>query len=561
MPLSTSLFAPTGLATNALNDYATMSAQRADFVDVEPSEASSEGPSSPRMRNAEPPRPANQQEWTDDDVRRLARDREHMQAVRDLYMISNPQQFPHIFADPTEHGQERVTPGNLLVGNRDAEFYGEPYVDPDTRNGPVEVIEMHQSRNYNGIEAPHQWNVDPNNPHLVYDDDSDNDNEENEYGLWWRDRAEASFYGPVNRRDIWDDESDMGDDWPREWNEAEYATQAEAVFAEINRIYWALPEGQRRAFYEHTDQAMVALMYNENQRRWRQELARDVVSLLADAEDARDEEETERRRERRHREALDQAWDEQQNLERELRDVGPGLLAPIEQDCHTASESFDAEEPEMYAHFRAFGDAVDRAAKTMVRRSDMYTWFPWLPQEFRNCLEKLSHHYRREACIKLRLKSVKAFQQERQFQPDPMDEEDWAGMLPTSGRCFGYEDERTTNGFADFISPDMALPVDEVLEQIKHSHFLRMCRVTAARLRLGPEGAHWYPSDRLVGAQYLSWQHAARKYLVELAELIAEEVAEPEEPQRKILAVITGLETAEIQVYQEWRANAEQSEG
>ena len=538
-----------------------MSAQGATFVDVEPSEASSEGPSSPRMQNAEPPRPANQYEWTDDDVRRLARDREHMQAVRDLYMISNPQQFPNIFADPTEQGQERVTPGNLLVGNRDAEFYGESYVDPDTRNGPVEVIEVHQSRNYNGIEAPHQWYMDPNNPHLVYDDDSDSDNEENECGRWWRDRAEASFYGPGNRRDIWDDESDMGDDWPREWNEAEYASQAEAVFAEINQIFWALPEGQRRAFYEYTDQAMVALMYNENQPRWRQELARDVVHLLADAEDARDEEEAERQRERRHQQALEQAWDEQQNLERELRDVGPSVLAPIEQDCHTASESFAAEEPEMYAHFRAFGDAVDGAAKTMVRRSDMYTWFPWLPQEFRNCLEKLSHHYRREACIKLRLKSVIAFQQERQFQPDPMDEEDWAGMLPTSGRCFGYEYERTTNGFAHFISPEMALPVDEILELIKNGHFFRMCRVTAARLRLDREGAYWFPSDRLVGAQYLSWQHAARMYLVELADLIAEEVAEPEEPQRKILAGITELENAEIQVYQAWRANAEQPEG
>ena len=65
-------------------------------------------------------RPANQQQWTDADLYTLRRDREQAQAVRDMYMLSNPGEFPNIFTDD-EEGEERITPSNYLNGRAQAD--------------------------------------------------------------------------------------------------------------------------------------------------------------------------------------------------------------------------------------------------------------------------------------------------------------------------------------------------------------------------------------------------------------------------------------------------------
>ena len=544
-----------------------MSAQGGGFVNEGRGDVSSQassgasvdsGSSSPQRRVVEPDRPADQHEWTEDVLRRLARDREHMQNVRDLYMISNPEEFQNIFVDPNEEGEERIPPANLLVGNADAEFYGEPYVDTQTRSTPGEIIEMHQSRNYNDEDQRYPWYVDPNDPSLVYEFDSDDD-AERDAAMGRLERAEAEWTSRVYRREL-DDQSDDEQDRRPEWNRAEYATMAEAWWAEIGLTYWALPEHQRQAYYDFVDQTAAASMFNDNQPRWMQELASDLVDLLAADTDARDEVEEEREWQNRRVRMLEQVFQERRELEHELEHVAPEALAQLRQQFQTIAERFAEEESEMWADFCQFRDAANRTGQTMTRRSDIYTRFPWLPQDLRTCLEDLANHHRKEACIRQRITYCEAYRDGWEFVPDPMNEEDWAGVNPFEGRGFGYEIDRPTNGFAHFIAPDMGMPVDQILDQIRTGHFLRMGRLVTARIRLSGEEYNSHPSDSLVVGQYLSWQHEARKYLAELAELVLETVEQPQEYGQAILRGIKEMEDAETQVYQEWQMNAERAE-
>lgn len=474
----------------------------------------------------EPLRPANQQHWTGADVRALTRDREHMQAVRDLNMISNPEEFSNIFAGEGEDGEERVTPGNLLAGNRDAEFYGERYVDPEIRNGPVEIVEMHQSMNYHDEEWTDQRNADPRDLSFV-----------------------PGFFN--------DDESDDGNGPRLQWDEAQYDTIADAAFAEINQRYWVLPEHQRDLFLQDVTQTMIRLVEDHNQPQWRRSLASDLTYSLLDAGHAREQAEEERARERRHQRRLDQAEDEQRDIERRLNE-GAKALRQLRRDYQATSERFATEEEEMWNAFSRFKDAADRSTISLCRRHDIYTWFPWLPHGFRSCLAHLSDWFRRETSLKFGLNYLRAFQDDRAFRPDPLDEEDWAAIAPPNGRAFGYEDQNTQGGFAWFISPNMARPVNEILARVQDEHFLRVCRIEAAGRRMAGGRISRCPSDEKVVGQYLTWQGHACHYLMEMSELQEEEVDTREElaaardAQRRILALMGTMIEMEKKVRRDW---------
>jgi hypothetical protein len=450
-------------------------------------------------------RPADQREWTDADLQTLRRDREQAQNVRDLYMLSNPGEFPNIFADGIEEGEERITPSNFLNGRTqaDADLYddshGEQEVVRDSR-WHAEVIEMHQSSNFNDDLDTER---EPNQQ-MVLDYDSDDDEET----LARREREHLNFVArtiPGVDDNFYEDE----DEDPREpFNFAEYprGSLAATLVAQIHEYCGGMSEEQLEAFEENVDNTCLATLQNDFLPRWQAETLADFAVELRNAAVMREEHQQEQ-------EVRNEARDRAQELEAQL----PHGQPRFEELCAEYQETealFEAIDPQGFKNWRVFRDAACRVANTPVRRCDIFNWCPWLHPDFRECLEAMSNFQREIARVRWKAKELRSQAEGETRDVDPFNEEEWAGAMQVVGQAFGFESGcRRVNGFGNFQPPATDLPVAEQVSLLDDAYTLRAARVTLAaqRMRQGLTA----PSDSQVGGQYVHWLGRARRYLTE----------------------------------------------
>jgi hypothetical protein len=478
-------------------------------------------------------RPADQREWTDADLQTLRRDREQAQNVRDLYMLSNPGEFSNIFTDDVEEGEERITPSNLLNGRAeaDADLYDDSNLEQEAERDSrwhAEVIEMHQSGNYN--DDP-DIDREPNQQ-IVLDYDSDDDEETLA-------RREREHLNSVTRTipgvddNFYEDEDEEED--PREpFNFAEYphGSLAATLVAQIHEYCEGMSEEQREEFEEDIDNRCLATLQNDFLPRWQAETLADLVVELRNAGVMREEHQQEQ-------EARNEARVRAQELEAQLPNGQPRFEELCAEYQRTEAQ-LAGNDPDGFRNWRLFRDAACRVANAPVRRCDIFNWYPWLPADFRECLEAMGNFQREVARVRWQVKELRSQAEGETRDVDPFNEEEWAGSMQVVGQPFGFESGHSrVNDFGNFQPPATDMPVAEQVSLIDDANTLRAARVTLAaqRIRQGPA----VPSDSHVGGQYLHWLGRARRYLTEFQTRADGSTGMSEDDQYAVLELFTLL--------------------
>ena len=157
---------------------------------------------------------------------------------------------------------------------------------------------------------------------------------------------------------------------------------------------------------------------------------------------------------------------------------------------------------------RRVGDII----KSPVRAFDILTWYPWLPDSFRNRLERFANYHRQLFRWDLDIKICEARYHNQIIEPSPFNENDWAAVC---GEPFGFESSPTMiGGFAHFVAPSSNLTILATLKLVETHSTMRCCRMLLAYERLSQELTVSHPSDQRIPGQYVLWLTHAKSYLI-----------------------------------------------
>ena len=507
-------------------------------------------------------RPDDQHLWLESDLESLRRDREQAQAVRDLYIVSNPEEF---FTDGSDVSDEdRITARNFLPNpGEEAAFWRSGNEEVDDRMSAVEIAEMHRTGNYQ-LDGP---------PLLLFsnaqddDDETEDEDSDDEFGHDHQEDVDDDYGEPepdLHLHGLGDeiavDDLDNGhdiEDISIGWDYGRYESPAAALLDQMVEATsrWNLSEEQDRALAERVfNLACYHARHNPHQPRWQRALAYGIEQIMtSNYQNAY----RNGRRTAEFVERTDEEWEKLEEARSNLQTLQ--THKPILQRRFARSWSALAREDTTLALcLMDYSKLCQRVTKTNTRYFDMLSWYPlaehevdifakpdWsAAAEVREDIASLCRMHQKEAYLNCCICRLEHTLRQEELPCNLMNEEHWAAKYSDEFR-FGYDMGARFNGFADF-RVDETLSLEDKFSFIADMAWARRLRLWTAMKRLRIGGAVIQESDNWTFAMLTQWLCGARLWLAEWARRNPPD-ALPEESRNIVLSMHEMLKFVEAE--------------